>query len=453
MLSHLLSYTTETTVHDWDDLDVEGVGDPFDDTQLQLNRKRARHSSLGDHGEGGMDETGPHEGGGVGEVTQDGTPPGPRRTKRQHKGPRGCGTDHSKGKKDNNICVEDYLNKVIMMSTRTPDSVTTQQTIGADGVPCTEKDDEYESSLEDVDLHLGEDGHDVDVANELNGMRIFEAPSTIMTRDTWKNVVDPSPPIVTKSNLGWDGISELFEGHVIDCFFSFYEGEEEWKITRYSGPHSCVAVSSTPDHHQLMARYIASCIVNVVSKEPSLKIKVLQAMINELSGGYNPSYDKTWLGKQIAIATIFGDCDKSYEKLPMYLAALQKYNPGTQVQLNTVPSVLPRTVIFGQVFWAFTPAIEGFRYCWPVICVDDRETKESWGWFLNCLRGYVTDRTRLCLISDRHGELVTFTKDELGWRPPYTHHRYCARHIRANYVKRHSQAARRQVFNAAKEIQ
>ncbi|KAH7842642.1 hypothetical protein Vadar_007634 [Vaccinium darrowii] len=138
MLSHLLSTTTETTAHDWDDLDVEGVGDPFDDTQLQLNRKRARHSSLGDHGDGGMgevtqvgphvegvvdmqghgdvkgdmdmgdydvDEIGPHEGGGIGEVgqvTQDGTPPGPRRTKRQHKGPRGCGTDHGKGKKDDN---------------------------------------------------------------------------------------------------------------------------------------------------------------------------------------------------------------------------------------------------------------------------------------------------------------------------------------------------------------
>ncbi|KAH7855209.1 hypothetical protein Vadar_022371 [Vaccinium darrowii] len=135
MLSHLLSNTTETTAHDWDDLDVKGLGDPFDDTQLQLNRKRARHSSLGDHAEGGMgeitqvdprvegvvdmqghgdaegdmdmeeydvDETGPHEAGGVGEVTQDGTPPGPRRTKRQHKGPRGCGTNHGKGKKDDN---------------------------------------------------------------------------------------------------------------------------------------------------------------------------------------------------------------------------------------------------------------------------------------------------------------------------------------------------------------
>ncbi|KAH7837736.1 hypothetical protein Vadar_017411 [Vaccinium darrowii] len=256
-------------------------------------------------------------------------------------------------------------------------------------------------------------------------------------------------------------------------------------ITKYSGPHSCVAISSTPDHRQLTARYIASRLVNVVSKDPSLKIKVLQAMVNELTGGYNPSYDKTWLGKQIAIATIFGDWDKSYEKLPMYLAALQKYNPGTEVHLNAVPSVIPGTVIFDQVFWAFAPTIAGFRYCRPVICVDgtfltgkykgmmlvavsqdaenqifpiafaivDRETKESWGWFLNCLRAYVTDRTGLCLISDRHGGLVSFTKDEPSWRPPYAYHRYCARHIRANYVRRHGQLAGKQVFNVANEIQ
>ncbi|KAH7844672.1 hypothetical protein Vadar_030456 [Vaccinium darrowii] len=277
---------------------------------------------------------------------------------------------------------------------------------GADD-PCIQNDDEYESSLEDVDLHLGEDGHDVDVANELNGMRIFEPSSTIMSKDTWTNVVDPIPPIVSRSNLGWDGISELFEGQVFmskdevqratekysmdrnlmyqvdqstkrllvlkcnnnlgeTCRWRLRatrkEGDEEWIITKYSGPHSCVVVSSTPDHRQLTARYIASRIVNVVSKDPSLKIKVLQAMVNELTGGYNPSYDKTWLGKQIAIATIFGDWDKSYEKLPMYLAALQKYNPGTEVHLNTVPSVIPGTVIFDQVFWAFAPAIEGFRW-------------------------------------------------------------------------------------------
>ncbi|KAH7858772.1 hypothetical protein Vadar_027831 [Vaccinium darrowii] len=114
--------------------------------------------------------------------------------------------------------------------------------------PTTANDDEYESSLEDVDQRLGEDGDDVDVEIEINEMSILEAPSTIMTQDTWTNVVDPTSVIPYSSNLGWDRTSELFKGQ-------------------------------------------------------------------ELTGGFNPSYDKTWLGKQIAIASIFGDRGESYQKL------------------------------------------------------------------------------------------------------------------------------------------
>ncbi|KAH7854428.1 hypothetical protein Vadar_013718 [Vaccinium darrowii] len=395
----------------------------------------------------------------------------------------------------------------------------------------TDKDDEYESSFENVDQHLGEDGDDVDIDNGINDVRIFEAPSTIMTRDTWTNVLDPTPAILRTSNLGWDGTSELFKGQVFlsklelqrtterysmdrnvmycvdqstkkllvlkcknegdggTCNWRLRatrkDGEEEWKITKYEGPHSCLAVSITPDHRMLTARYISSRILNLVREDPSLKIKVLQASVRDTTGGYNPSYDKTWLGKQIAIESIFGDWDQSYEKLPRYLAAVQHFNPGTEFKINTVPSVIPGTVIFDQVFWAFASAIEGFRHCRPVLCVDgtfltgkykgvmlivvsqdaenqlfpiafavvERETKESWGWFLDCLRCYVTQRTGLCLISDRHHGLVNYAKDEPSWRPPYAYHRYCARHIRANYVRRHGQVAGRQVFCAATEIQ
>ncbi|KAH7835639.1 hypothetical protein Vadar_028238 [Vaccinium darrowii] len=152
-------------------------------------------------------------------------------------------------------------------------------------------------------LTVGEDGDDVDVDidNGINDVRIFEAPSTIMTRDTWTNVLDPTPAILGTSR-----------------------------------------------------------ILNLVREDPSLKIKVLQASVRDTTGGYNPSYDKTWLGKQIAIESIFGDWDQSYEKLPRYLAAVQHFNPGTEFKINTVPSVIPGTVIFDQVFWAFASAIEGF---------------------------------------------------------------------------------------------
>ncbi|KAH7865210.1 hypothetical protein Vadar_003723 [Vaccinium darrowii] len=184
----------------------------------------------------------------------------------------------------------------------------------------------------------------------------------------------------------------------------------------------------------LTSRYISSRIIDIVKEDPSLTIKVLQAMVKELTGGFNRSYDKTWLEKEIAIASIFGDWDESYQKLPRYLTAVQQYDLGTEFKINTVPSVTSGTVIFDQVFWAFAPAIEGFQHYCLVICIDgtfltgkyrgvmlialsqdaenqifpiafaivERETKESWGWFLDCLRCYVTKHARLCLISNRH---------------------------------------------------
>ncbi|KAH7833266.1 hypothetical protein Vadar_004671 [Vaccinium darrowii] len=313
--------------------------------------------------------------------------------------------------------------------------------------PTTVNDDEYESSLEDVDQRLGEDGDDIDVEIGMNEISILEAPSTIMTWDTWTNVVDPTPSIPYSSNLGWDRTKELFKGQndseAWTCNWKLRatrKGEQEWKITKYEGSHSCVAISITPDHRMLTSRFISSRIIDIVKEDLSLKIKVLQTMVKELIGNFNPSYNKTWLGKQIAIASIFGDWDESYQKPPRYLAAVQQYNPGTEFKINTVPSVTPRTVIFDQVFWAFAPAIEGFQHCHPVICVDltfltgkyrgvmlialgqdaenqifpiafaivESETKESWGWFPDCLRCHVTKcGYSHTLTGKRYGSLTT----------------------------------------------
>ncbi|KAG5541245.1 hypothetical protein RHGRI_021176 [Rhododendron griersonianum] len=141
---------------------------------------------------------------------------------------------------------------------------------------------------------------------------MFEKPSTMMTQDTWTNLVDPSPPMPTSSHVGWDGRSELFEGQI---FFSKLEvkntvkkysmdrnyvakteqsttrllvykcgnqnpcswrlrairkpDQDVWKITRYAGPHSCLAFNVTTDHQILDARYIANMIMSTVEADPT----------------------------------------------------------------------------------------------------------------------------------------------------------------------------------------
>ncbi|KAG5529356.1 hypothetical protein RHGRI_029912 [Rhododendron griersonianum] len=379
-----------------------------------------------------------------------------------------------------------------------------------------------QSSEEDVDEGLQAEDHEEHEIPE------FELPSSMFTDDTWTNIVDPSSQMPSKSHVGWDGHCELFKGQV---FFSKEEVQntvkkysmqqntvvktsassptmlvykcknpvpcqwrlrarkckdaDEWIISRYAGPHTCVAESVTQDHHNLDARFISEIIAPIVKKDASTKVKVLQAMIVDRPEGFQPSYAKTWAAKQIAIARIFGNWDESYAEVESFLAAVKVKNPGTEYILLSKDTNIPGCRTFDRLFWAFGPAIEGFKHSRPVISIDgtfltgkykgvilvavtqdaenqifpiafaivEKEDANNWGWFLSCLRNFVTNRTELCLISDRHTGLLSYIKGDPLWRPPHAYHRYCARHIGANYMRRFNKVVGIQVKVTAMEIQ
>ena len=108
---------------------------------------------------------------------------------------------------------------------------------------------------------------------------------------------------------------------------------------------------------------------------------------------------------------------------------------------------MPNTEIFQRVFWSFKPSIEGFEYCCPVLNIDDTHLYEKykdmlliamgcdgnnqlfplpfaitkgvnidiWGWFLACIKNRVTQRTGICVISDRHpGIMAAMSDPHLG---------------------------------------
>ena len=66
--------------------------------------------------------------------------------------------------------------------------------------------------------------------------------------------------------------------------------------------------------------------------------------------------------------------------------------------------------------------------------VVESESKETWGWFLACLKRFVTDQTNLCIISDRHsGIKACFDDISMTWlQPPQAHHRYYLCHVASN---------------------
>ena len=121
---------------------------------------------------------------------------------------------------------------------------------------------------------------------------------------------------------------------------------------------------------------------------------------------------------------------------------------------------------FQPVFWAFTPSIKGFTHCQPVLSIDGTHLYEkykgalliamrcgdnnqlfslafaitegknidNWSWFLTCIRVGVTQRKGLCLISDRHPNIIAIVNETYsGWTEPDAYYRFCMRHLMSNF--------------------
>ena len=52
-----------------------------------------------------------------------------------------------------------------------------------------------------------------------------------------------------------------------------------------------------------------------------------------------------------------------------------------------------------------------------------------------CIRNIVTQRTGICVISDRHpGIMAVMSNSHLGWAASSAYHRICMRHLVSNFM-------------------
>ncbi|XP_056690902.1 uncharacterized protein [Spinacia oleracea] len=237
-------------------------------------------------------------------------------------------------------------------------------------------------------------------------------------------------------------------------------------IVSYQGPHdsTCVSDILQLDHRNMDSKFISYHIRNLVEADISIKVRVLIEVIKQ-QYHFTISYKKAWLAKQKAIAYIFGDWEESFQILPHFMQEMKKANPGTVVHFANHRTADPNFEIFQRVFWAFGPSIQGFQHCRPIITIDgthlygkykgtlliamsvdannqifplafaivEGENGDSWPWFMACIRRFVTQRTGLCVLSDRHlGIMKAMTQDNSGWTEPYAYHRFCIRHLTSN---------------------
>ncbi|XP_057720210.1 uncharacterized protein LOC130934684 [Arachis stenosperma] len=260
-----------------------------------------------------------------------------------------------------------------------------------------------------------------------------------------------------------------------------------WKVRRYNGPHTFLATSISSDHCQLDYHIICARIFPLVSADAAVSIKVLQQAI-EADYGFKPSYRKVWMAKQKAVAQIYGDWEVSYVELPCWMLGVHLTMPGIVTVLKTSPvrvgdQLDESTVYFHRLFWTFSPCVEAFQYCKPLVSIDgthlygkyggtlllaiaqdgnsnilliafalvEGENMESWSFFLSNLRTHVMPQEGILVISDRHnGIKAALENPENGWLPPRAYRAYCIRHVAANFnLSFKSKDARKMLVNAA----
>ncbi|KAH1215601.1 hypothetical protein GmHk_13G036700 [Glycine max] len=245
---------------------------------------------------------------------------------------------------------------------------------------------------------------------------------------------------------------------------SFSKIRKRLELKKLNCIYTCTNSTISQDHVRLDSSVIAHNIVHLVKTNPSIKIKTLIVDMHQRFG-YTVSYKKAWTTKQKSLEMTFGSWEQSY--------TAQHFVPDTIVKYKTSSSMeegdndLPR-VILNHVFWAFNPCIEGFKYCKPLVQVDETfligkyrgtlltvigqdgsrnnfslafaivesETKEAWMWFLHYLQRYITPQPNLCIISNRETSLLAALQFEcVGWNGPDVSSVYCIRHIASNFNK------------------
>ncbi|KAL0361427.1 UNVERIFIED_CONTAM: hypothetical protein Sradi_3827200 [Sesamum radiatum] len=239
-----------------------------------------------------------------------------------------------------------------------------------------------------------------------------------------------------------------------------------FKITKYAGPHTCLMNEISIDHRNMGKSMIATHLLGMVRQNLAYNIKYVQQNVKD-SFGFDISYHKAWHTLKVAREEVYKTWESFVQKLPKFMVALQKSNPRTVVEWLHLNTDRPDLKMLNYVFWAFRPCIEGFRYCPNLISIDeihlytkykhkllvavtldanqqilplaftlvDEESLASWRWFLKMLAKHLmlNDDDRICLISDRHSELI----NAINFVPASTFshgiHCFCLRYVCSNF--------------------
>ncbi|XP_050229266.1 uncharacterized protein LOC126678406 isoform X2 [Mercurialis annua] len=213
-------------------------------------------------------------------------------------------------------------------------------------------------------------------------------------------------------------------------------------------------------------RFVAEHFARILKMNPSMKAKDIKKQLKE-EYRVNVSQGICKRAKRKVLTDINSNYITEFARLDAYAGELRRTNPGSKVEVELCPIRLrDGKRVFRRLFICFEACKRGWlNGCRPIIGMDgcflkgvtkgillcavgkdgnnhmfpiawaivDVEDKDNWRWFLHCLVEALDlkNGVGLTIISDMQKGLVTAAKEAV----PEAEHRWCARHVYANWSK------------------
>ncbi|XP_042466247.1 uncharacterized protein LOC122048789 [Zingiber officinale] len=201
-----------------------------------------------------------------------------------------------------------------------------------------------------------------------------------------------------------------------------------WGITRYKGPHTCVARAISLDHRQLDSNFICNCILEGVKKDPSKSVGRKHGRLNRR---LLPEFGVIGMNHTNVYHISLQLCNRQILEVLYVIDSIEFTKPVIQID---------GTFLYGKYKHSLLIAttIDGDNSMIPLAyALVESENVDSWGWFMALLRTHVVRCDGICVISDRHiGIMQTMNNQYLGWDETHAKYRYCLRHVASNFNTR-----------------
>ncbi|XP_055961885.1 uncharacterized protein LOC126683489 [Mercurialis annua] len=265
---------------------------------------------------------------------------------------------------------------------------------------------------------------------------------------------------------------------IAGCSWRLYASRRKsctsFRITGLHNEHTCQRASK---NRQATSEWVAIEFIKKFRRQPSYKPCYMQGDLKDKYSGLAVPLSCCYRAKTIGMIIIRGSLETHYTKFRAYDAKLRRVDPEGLFRFHFINDPSTGDPVFQRYYVGFSGLRKGFtRGCRPVLCVDgcflktlvvgvllsvvwrdannqmypvawaiaEAENEETWTWFMELLISDLGfgEGLYLTLISDQQKGLKNAIRKVVS----YAEHRNCARHIYANWKKKHKDPELKRLF-------